>query len=261
MSGERKKAGERRKTWWDRRPHRAGGDVIIGNIGDAAHGVVIGKDITQQIHDVVGEPRPDDRAIAEEASSRRSAEGPRSEPPRADARTEPPSADPLVAPRAADPVGEHRRSGPAMPRPLRVFLCHSSGDKAAVRELHRRLHADGVEPWLDEEQLLPGQDWDREIRSAVRASDAVLVCVSAASSSKTGYLQKEVRVVLDAADEQPEGTIFVIPARLEECEVPERLRRWQRVDLFQERGYGRLLGALAGRASASGLVPPRPPNG
>src|SRR5205085_10379729 len=41
-------------------------------------------------------------------------------------------------------------------RPLRIFLSHSSGDKATVRELSHRLRADGFDPWLDEEQLLPG---------------------------------------------------------------------------------------------------------
>jgi hypothetical protein len=43
---------------------------------------------------------------------------------------------------------------------MRIFLCHSSGDKIAVRKLYHRLRADGFNPWLDEEDLIPGQDWD-----------------------------------------------------------------------------------------------------
>ena len=50
---------------------------------------------------------------------------------------------------------------------------------------------------------------------------------------------------LDVADEQPEGTIFLIPAKLEECETPGRLRRWHWVNLFEEGGYERLVAALA----------------
>jgi hypothetical protein len=39
-------------------------------------------------------------------------------------------------------------------RPLRVFLCHSSNDKPAVRELHQKLRAElWIQPWLDEEIL------------------------------------------------------------------------------------------------------------
>ncbi len=59
-------------------------------------------------------------------------------------------------------------------RPLKVFLCHASADKPAVpqgddmRDLYKRLTADGVDVWLDKEKLLPEQDWELEIRKAVR---------------------------------------------------------------------------------------------
>jgi hypothetical protein len=128
-----------------------------------------------------------------------------------------------------------------------VFLCHSSSDKPAVRALHAQLLRDDIAPWLDELDILPGQNWDSEIRKAIRKCHIVLVCLSRASINKVGYLQKEIRHVLDVADEQPEGTIFLVPVRLEECEVPDRLSRWQWVDLFEESGYGRLMLALAAR--------------
>lgn len=127
---------------------------------------------------------------------------------------------------------------------LRIFLCHSSGDKIVVRELYRRLLSDGFTPWLDEENLLPGQDWKMEIPNAVRTSDVVIVCLSKDSVNKTGYVQKEIRYALDVADEQPEGTIFMVPLKLEECDTPERLKRWQWVNYFDEKGYDRLLQAL-----------------
>jgi formylglycine-generating enzyme required for sulfatase activity len=134
-------------------------------------------------------------------------------------------------------------------RTLRVFLCHASVDKPAVRELYQRLRADGFEPWLDEEDLLPGQDWQREIPKAVRNSDVVIVCLSRGSINKAGYVQKEIKLALDVADEQPEDTIFLIPLKLEECDVPERLNRWQWVNLFSPNGYERLMRALQVRAT------------
>jgi hypothetical protein len=134
---------------------------------------------------------------------------------------------------------------------LRIFLCHASDDKVPVRDLYHRLHADLFDPWLDEEKLLPGQDWEREIRKAVNSSDVVIVCLSHRSSSKTGFIQKEIRLALDVADEQPEDTIFLIPLRLEECAVPERLRRWQWVNWFEGSGYKHLLRALQHRANAN----------
>jgi MoxR-like ATPase len=126
----------------------------------------------------------------------------------------------------------------------RVFLCHSSGDKLAVRQLYARLREEGFDAWLDEEKILPGQDWNAEIRRAVREADLVIVCLSKGSVGKTGYVQREISMVLDLADEQPEDKIYLIPARLEECDVPRRLTRWQWVDLFDPRGYNRLLSAV-----------------
>ena len=129
-------------------------------------------------------------------------------------------------------------------RRLRVFLCHSSGDKPIVRELYRRLRDDGIDPWLDEEDILPGQDWALEIPKAVRASDVVIICLSRVATTKAGYVQKEIKAALDIADEQPEGAIFLIPVKLEECDVPIRLQRLQWVNYYEESGYGRLLRSL-----------------
>jgi hypothetical protein len=133
-----------------------------------------------------------------------------------------------------------------------VFLCHASGDKPAVRVLYQRLQAEGFKPWLDEENLLPGQEWEREISAAVRASTVVLVCLTRASVTKEGFVQKEIKHALDVADEKPEGTIFIIPVLLESCEVPTRLKRWHWVNLFEESGYGRLLAALRTRQRSAG---------
>jgi acyl carrier protein len=134
--------------------------------------------------------------------------------------------------------------------PLSIFLCHSVGDKQRVRELYRRLQSAGYRPWLDEENLLPGQDWEYEIVNAVRAADIALVCLSTASVNKTGFVQKELRFALDVAEEQPEGRIFLIPVKLEECDLPIRLKRWHWVNLFEENGFEKLLRSLQQRAAS-----------
>lgn len=134
-------------------------------------------------------------------------------------------------------------------RKLRVFLCHASQDKPAARDLYGKLAAETwIDPWLDEERLLPGQDWNLEIEKAVEGSDAVIVCVSSISIAKEGYVQKELRRVLDVALEKPEGEIFVLPVRLDDCEIPRRLRERQFLDYFpkskQTAAYDRLKAAL-----------------
>ena len=97
---------------------------------------------------------------------------------------------------------------------------------------------------------MPGQDWQREIPNRVRESDVAIVCLSRQSVMETGYVQREIRCALEVADEQPEGEIFLIPLRLEPCEVPQRLTRWQWVDLFETRGYDKLLRALETRSKS-----------
>ena len=142
-------------------------------------------------------------------------------------------------------------------RPLRVFLCHSSNDKPAVRELYQKLRAEAwIQPWLDEEELYPGQDWNMEIEKAVEAADAIIVCLTKNSINKEGYVQRELRIVLDFADYKPEGTIYILPVRLEECEPPRRLRAWQYADYFEgqrDRALERLLVSLKKRADSLDL--------
>ena len=143
-------------------------------------------------------------------------------------------------------------------RPLRVFLCHSKNDAKIVRDLYEKLRAEPwISPWLDEEELYPGQDWETEIEKAVELSDVVLVCLSNGSINKRGYVQKELRFALDVALEMPEETIFIVPLRLEECTPPRSLRDWQYADYFEgqrERGLQRLLVSLERRAESLGLM-------
>jgi phosphonate transport system substrate-binding protein len=142
---------------------------------------------------------------------------------------------------------------PRLNRSLKVFLCHAHADRDPVRRLYARLKNDGVDAWLDKEKLLPGQDWELEIRKAVRDADIVVVCLSK-QFNQAGFRQKEVRLALDTAMEKPEGEIFIIPARLEECDNLESLRKWHWVDLFQEDGYEMLMRALQARSNKIGAT-------
>jgi len=134
-------------------------------------------------------------------------------------------------------------------RPLKVFLCHASIDKPKVRELYRYLRRRGVNPWFDEEHLVGGQDWQVEIPKALATSDAIIICLTKNSVDKEGYIQKEIKFALDKALEMPEGRIFLIPVKFEECEVPFSLSRYQWVDLTIESGYSKMMKALKFRAS------------
>jgi hypothetical protein len=132
---------------------------------------------------------------------------------------------------------------------LRIFLLHARHDARAVRRLYRRLLREGADVWLDQEKLLPGQDWVHEIHTAIHRSDIVIVCLSEQFNREGGYRHEELRIAVAKANSLPGGEVFVIPARLEACELPESLRRWQCVDLFKASGYKKLLRALKGYIS------------
>ncbi len=102
---------------------------------------------------------------------------------------------------------------------------------------------------MDTEDLLPGQDFDLEIYKALRDSDAILICLSQTSVTKSGYLNKEIRRALDAADEKPEGAIYIIPVKFDDC-IPsfERLKKYQWLEYFAPNSHEKLLKSLQMRA-------------
>ena len=110
-----------------------------------------------------------------------------------------------------------------------------------------------------EKSLFPGQNWRYEIEDQVRLSDAFIVCLTKESAKKESFYQKEIKVAFDAADEKPDGTIFIIPVRLEPLEatdLPRRLRDTHWANLFEPDGYDRLVEALRQRAQEIKVAPP-----
>jgi hypothetical protein len=128
---------------------------------------------------------------------------------------------------------------------LKVFLCHSHTDRDVVHALYARLKKDGVNAWLDVENLQPGQNWQHEIRKAILKSDMVIICLSRNFNKQQGYRHKELKIALEKAKSILEDTVFVIPVRLEKCDMPESLSHLHRVDLFKTGGYKKLISALS----------------
>jgi DNA segregation ATPase FtsK/SpoIIIE, S-DNA-T family len=136
-------------------------------------------------------------------------------------------------------------------RPLRVFFCHASQDKPAVRELHKRLIAEGwIDPWLDEEKISLGQLWTNVIEDALDSSDVVIIFLSKNSVQKEGFVQRELQYAWELSLQKPQNVIFLIPFRLDECDVPKHLRFRQWGDYFgenKELTYQNLIRALRQR--------------
>jgi TIR domain len=126
-----------------------------------------------------------------------------------------------------------------------VFISDARQDSDAALRLYEDLRTrTELKPWLDKKALLPGYNWDIEIRKAIKNSRYFIALFSSTSVQKRGYIQKEFKRALDVLDEFPEGEIFAISARLDNCEIPyEKFRSIERVDLFPDwnEGVQRLL--------------------
>ena len=119
-----------------------------------------------------------------------------------------------------------------------------------VDSLLRKLRREpGLDLWFDKESLFPMHDWYDEIVRAISACDIAVICLSSRSVGREGFAQVEIGWAIDLADEQPEGTTFILPVKLGKCDVPDRLARWQYAELFRKGGYERLVAGLRKRSA------------
>lgn len=144
------------------------------------------------------------------------------------------------------------KTPPGGREPGLVYVAYSNEDKNAALTLYNALKDRGFNPWLDEMNLVPGQEWAKEIPRVIRRADVFLACLSRRSVERTGYFRKELRLALDARAAKPNRKSGLIPVRLDDCEVPEEeipelgvgLRQHHWVDLWKEDGLERLASAV-----------------
>ena len=154
----------------------------------------------------------------------------------------PPSTRPPA--KSKNPSGKKKISKTTTKNRGRIFLSYSHADQLKVREIYYLLKNNGFSVWMDVESLLPGQDWNKEIEKEISSSKIILLFLSENSVSKEGYIQKEIKLALDFMLEKPEGSIYIIPIRLEPVQVPSRLAQIQWLDYFTEDGLDKLLYTL-----------------
>jgi len=139
-------------------------------------------------------------------------------------------------------------------RPLKVFLCHSSEDKKIVQCLSQRLLVTGFQPWIDKTDIVGGELWERSIRDQLENTDAVIICLSDAFNKNHRYVRTELELAIDVYDKKYSNTKFLIPLKIEECEIPGSLRKFHTVNYFEEEGFEFLVKALNARAKELDLL-------
>lgn len=150
---------------------------------------------------------------------------------------------------------------PNSSKKLKILLCHPAGETAALQELSARLRADGFAPWLESDLIPPEADWEAEMRKAIHASHAVIVCHTAGAEIQEGRLRKTVEYAREAQKEKTGGTLLLIPLLLEEVELPRGLQSlpWERC--FEPDGYEKVVSSLRLLARQVGRSVARPGEG
>jgi hypothetical protein len=131
-----------------------------------------------------------------------------------------------------------------MKKTAQVFLSYARLDKGKVKIIYERLIKEGYSPWMDSENILPGENFTLAIEKAIRYSDFFIACLSKNSVNRRGFIQRELKEALDLWKEKLDSDIYLIPVRLEVCDSPESIRHLQWVDLYEKDGWVKLLRAL-----------------
>jgi hypothetical protein len=115
-----------------------------------------------------------------------------------------------------------------------IFICYAKEDFHSAKKLYHDLKIVGFSPWIDTEDLKPGQKWKHVILEMMEKSSYVLILLSNYSIQKHGFVQREIKEAINLLDIYPSSSIFVIPVRLEDCDPPVELKEFHWVDLFPD---------------------------
>lgn len=138
----------------------------------------------------------------------------------------------------------------------RVFISHGSEDKAAhAAPLARALLARGVDVWLDEWEIGPGDSLVQKIFEHGLAGAQGMVVVL----SETSVAKPWVRAELDVAVvRRIEGSLRLMPVLVDDCHVPESLRATLWMDMRRdgvEKVADRVAAAMFGISAKPPLGP------
>jgi len=136
-----------------------------------------------------------------------------------------------------------------------VFISYCRENQQTVQRLRDDLINAGEQVWWDQE-ILGGQDWDYAIRKAMNDSYAVIVCFSQEMEVRIrSGVYPELRDAIKLQRQYGPGSVFIIPVRLSNCQIPamkiddtQTLNSLQRIDLFpssaRKKGIQSLVQAL-----------------
>jgi len=141
----------------------------------------------------------------------------------------------------------------------KVFLSHSSKDKAFTRKLASRLGEYNIKFWLDEAEINIGDSLMLRISSAIEETDYIAVILSH-ESVNSHWVQVELQIAMNR--ELSDNQVRVLPILIEKCEIPIFLRDKLYADFTDPKSFNapfaQILRALGVEKSLEEVSKPTP---
>lgn len=131
---------------------------------------------------------------------------------------------------------------------IKIFISHAEQNFDTALTIYHELKRAGLEPWMADEDILPGQKRGDARLNALQDSSYFLALISFDTITEKGFLKGRLKTDMDMLEENPPSeSIFIIPVRLDDCEISdEYLKKLKPADLFRsfEEGIGKLVEAI-----------------
>lgn len=115
---------------------------------------------------------------------------------------------------------ENYEDTPTQRRP-KIFLCHASKDKKFVRRLSEELQENGIDTWLDENEILVGQSFINRMEEGIRESDFIVVVLTP-NFLQGIWANQELQMAL--IHEVEVCKVKILPILKRDCDIPGFLR-------------------------------------
>ena len=125
----------------------------------------------------------------------------------------------------------------------KIFICYSRQDTEFAEKLVGDLRSRGVDLFFDQQDIMPGDEWDTTVEQALDNTPWLLVILSPDSVASQN--------VMDEVGQALSSKKKVIPILYRSCKIHYRLARLQRVDFTgaYDRAIHQLMAVIEGRSS------------
>jgi len=103
----------------------------------------------------------------------------------------------------------------------KIFISHSSKDKAFATWIGTDLKGAGHKPWFDEWDIRVGESIPQKISEGISEADFIIVILSE-NAIESKWVEREWQTKY--WDEIQKGKIHVLPALYKDCAIPELLK-------------------------------------